>query len=60
MWEREDVGRVAVECYYTGRQRLEENPYRTENEPYVIVGVLAEKQFGRVRLLINGGVRLFF
>ena len=54
MWEREDVGRVGVEWYYTGRQALEENPYRTESEPYVIVGLLAEKQFGRLRLFING------
>ena len=28
MWEREDVGRVGVELYYTGVQRLEENPFR--------------------------------
>jgi len=54
MWEREDVGRVGLEWYYTGGQRLEENPYRTESEPYVIVGLLAERQFGRVRLFING------
>ena len=54
MWEREDAGRVGVEWYYTGRQRLEENPYRALSEPYVIVGLLAERQFGRVRLFING------
>jgi len=54
MWEREDAGRVGVEVYYTGRQRLEENPYRHESEPYVIVGVLGERQFGKVRLFING------
>ena len=30
MWEAEDVGRVGVEWYYTGRQSLEENPYRTD------------------------------
>jgi outer membrane receptor for ferrienterochelin and colicins len=54
MWEVEDVGRVGVEWYYTGRQALEENPYRSASEPYVIVGVLAERQFGRVRLFING------
>jgi iron complex outermembrane receptor protein len=54
MWEREDVGRVGLEWYYTGVQRLEENPFRTESEPYVIVGLLAERQFGRVRLFING------
>lgn len=54
MWEREDVGRVGVEWYYTGVQRLEENPFRTASEPYVIVGILAERQFGRIRLFING------
>ena len=54
MWERDDVGRVGLEIYYTGRQRLEENPYRTESEPYVIVGLLGERQFGRLRLFING------
>ena len=54
MWEKEDVGRVGIECYITGPQRLEENPYRTESEPYVILGLLAERQFGRFRLFING------
>ena len=54
MWEREDVGRVGIELYYTGVQRLEENPYRDRSEPYVILGLLAERQFGRVRLFING------
>ena len=54
MWEAEDVGRLGVEWYYTGRQSLEENPYRTVSEPYVIVGLLAEKQFGRIRLFVNG------
>jgi iron complex outermembrane receptor protein len=54
MWEAEDVGRVGVEWYYTGRQALEENPYRAISEPYVIVGVLAERQFGRIRLFVNG------
>ena len=54
MWEAEDVGRLGVEWYYTGRQRLEENPYRTVSEPYMIVGVLAERQFGRIRLFVNG------
>jgi outer membrane receptor for ferrienterochelin and colicins len=54
VWEREGVGRVGVEWYYTGVQRLEENPFRTESEPYAIVGLLAERQFGRLRLFING------
>jgi iron complex outermembrane receptor protein len=54
MWEAEDVGRVGVEWYFTGRQRLEENPYREVSEPYLIIGVLAERRFGRFRLFING------
>jgi len=54
MWEREDVGRVGVEWYFTGAQRLEDNPYRDRSEPYFVVGVLAERQFGRFRLFVNG------
>jgi iron complex outermembrane receptor protein len=54
MWEKEDVGRVGLEVYYTGSQRLEENPFRTTSPSYTIVGLLAERQFGRVRLFING------
>ena len=54
MWEREGVGRVGIEWYYTGVQRLEHNPYRESSEPYMIVGLLAEKQFGRLRLFVNG------
>ena len=54
MWEREDVGRVGVELYYTGVQRLEENPYSERSRPYTIIGLLAERQFGRIRLFVNG------
>jgi iron complex outermembrane receptor protein len=53
MWEPEGVGRVGIEVYYTGRQRLEENPYRDESQPYVIVGALVERRFGRLRLYLN-------
>ncbi len=54
MWEAEGVGRVGIEWYYTGQQRLEENPYRTASEPYVILGLLAEKPIRGLRLFING------
>jgi iron complex outermembrane receptor protein len=53
MWEQEGAGRIGVECYYTGRQRLEQNPYRSDSEPYVIVGLLAERRIGPVRPFIN-------
>ena len=53
MWEVEDLARVGVEIYYTGRQRLEVNPFRDRSRPYVIVGLLAERRVGRARLFIN-------
>ena len=55
MWEPEGVGRVGLELYYTGRQRLEVNPYRSESRPYVVVGLMAEKRLGnKVRVFVNG------
>jgi len=54
MWEAEDAGRLGIEWYYTGQQSLEENPYRAVSKPYMILGLLAEKAFGRVRLFVNG------
>jgi outer membrane receptor for ferrienterochelin and colicins len=60
MWEHER-GRVGVEAYFTGTQRLEDNPYRSQSERYVLFGGLVERRFGRVRLFVNaenlGGVR---
>jgi iron complex outermembrane receptor protein len=53
MWEDEDTGRIGLELYYTGRQRLEVNPYRTESAPYLVVGVLVEKRVGVARLFLN-------
>jgi iron complex outermembrane receptor protein len=52
--EWEGSGRIGLEWYYTGEQRLETDPTRTTSEPYVIVGVLAERRIGRFRLFING------
>lgn len=53
MWEKHDVGRVGIELYYTGKQELEDNPYRSVSKPYVVLGVLAEKVFGKVSVFIN-------
>jgi iron complex outermembrane receptor protein len=53
MWEREDRGRVGVEAYFTGQQRLEDNPYRSQSEHYILFGGLVERRFGRVRLFVN-------
>ena len=53
MWQKENVARIGVESYYTGKQRLEDNPYRTESKPYVLFGFLAERTFGHFRLFVN-------
>jgi iron complex outermembrane receptor protein len=52
MWEK-PKGRIGVESYYTGRQRLEENPYRAESKAYVLFGFLVERKVGPVRLFLN-------
>jgi outer membrane receptor for ferrienterochelin and colicins len=46
MWERDDFGRVGVEVYYTGRQELEVNPFRSTSRPHTVVGVLVERVLG--------------
>ena len=54
MWEKEGVTRVGLEFYYTGKQRLEYNPYRDQSVPYVIVGAMAEhKVAAHVKLFLN-------
>jgi outer membrane receptor for ferrienterochelin and colicins len=53
MWEREDVGRVGIEWYVTGPQRLEDNPYRAMSPVVHYVGAMAERVFGKARLFIN-------
>ena len=53
MWEDEGWGRAGVEAYFTGRQRLEDNPYRSTSEAYVVFGGLVERRFGRIRVFVN-------
>jgi len=61
MWENPKRGRIGIEAYFTGQQRVEDNPNRSQSEGYVLFGGLVEQRFGRVRLFINaenlGGVR---
>jgi outer membrane receptor for ferrienterochelin and colicins len=54
MAEWEDEGRIGLEWYYTGEQRLEGDPFRTHSEPYTIIGLLVERRFGRYRVFVNG------
>ena len=53
MWEDPDRMRIGFEVYYTGEQRLEDNPYRTESIPYWVYGILIERRVGPFRLFLN-------
>ncbi|WP_053000573.1 TonB-dependent receptor plug domain-containing protein [Sphingomonas sanxanigenens] len=53
MWEKEGRGRFGVEAYYTGRQSLDDNPYRTRSRPYVQLGAMGELILGKVSLFLN-------
>lgn len=54
MWEKEDVARFGIECYYTGKQRLEYNPYRDFSSSYFIFGAMAERKVAaHVKLFLN-------
>ncbi|NKB99545.1 MAG: TonB-dependent receptor [Pseudomonadales bacterium] len=53
MWEQHDRGRVGLELYYTGKQSLQDNPYRNSSEPYLHIGLLGEIVLGRYRLFLN-------
>ncbi|HUF28459.1 MAG TPA: TonB-dependent receptor [Gemmatimonadaceae bacterium] len=45
---------LGVELYYTGAQRLADNPYRSRGAPHVIIGALVQRRFGRATVFLNG------
>lgn len=45
--------RLGVEVFVTGRQTLEDNPYRVRGRPYVLWGALLDWNLGRARLFVN-------
>ncbi|MDB4885562.1 MAG: TonB-dependent receptor plug, partial [Gemmatimonadetes bacterium] len=51
--EDESGTRVGVEVLYTGRQAVEENPYRTVAPAYVTVGLLVSQRFARANVFLN-------
>jgi iron complex outermembrane receptor protein len=53
MWEGEAWGRLGLEAYYTGRQTLDDNPYRDVSRRYLLFGGLFERRVGAARLFIN-------
>lgn len=53
VWEQEDWGRIGFEAYYTGRQNLEDDPFRTRSKPYFDLGAMIERRFGPVSVFLN-------
>ena len=45
--------RVGFEVFYTGRQALEDNPYRSRGFPHVLFGGLIDRAVGKSRVYVN-------
>lgn len=56
-YEQEGKSRIGLELYYTGKQSLENNPFRQESKPYLIVGLMADRSIttnaGTARVFLN-------
>jgi len=53
MWEEHGSHRVGFEAYYTGKQRLNGNPFRAESKAYWHLGLLGEITIGQFSWFIN-------
>jgi outer membrane receptor for ferrienterochelin and colicins len=54
-FEEDEIGtRVGLEVFYTGRQALNDNPYRTASVPYSTLGLLVEQTVGSATIFLNG------
>jgi len=51
--EDEEVGRVGVEWAYTGKMRIENDPYRGFTRPFSELNFLAAKSFGETQVFFN-------
>ncbi|WP_237742361.1 TonB-dependent receptor plug domain-containing protein [Gayadomonas joobiniege] len=53
MWEEHGSHIVGFESYYTGTQRLVDNPYLNQSKAYWHLGLLAQITLGRVSWFVN-------
>lgn len=53
MWEDHGRGRLGLEVYYTGKQALDDNPYRSHSPSYLEIGLLGEIVFDKFSLFLN-------
>jgi iron complex outermembrane receptor protein len=52
LWEFA-ASHIGFEVFYTGRQALEDNPYRTRSVPYLLWGALYTHRVGRALVYVN-------
>jgi iron complex outermembrane receptor protein len=52
-YEEEGVGRIGIEAYFTGDQRLDDDPFRVTSRPHFILGLLVDRRFGPSRVFLN-------
>jgi outer membrane receptor for ferrienterochelin and colicins len=53
-WEDAERGTwIAVESFFTSRQRLVDDPYLPASEPYTLTGILVSQRVGRFKLFAN-------
>jgi iron complex outermembrane receptor protein len=53
LWEIEGRARLGLEAFYTGRQQLDDDPYRTSSPGYWLFGIIGEWRVGRARIFVN-------
>lgn len=53
MWEEHGSHLLGFEAYYTGKQQLENNPYRERSKPYWHLGLLGQITIGQISLFVN-------
>lgn len=53
MWERHGEFRLGLEMYYTGEQRVDDSPYRTQSNAFLDIGFLGEITIGPASWFIN-------
>jgi outer membrane receptor for ferrienterochelin and colicins len=54
-FEEDEIGtRLGLEIFYTGRQSLNDDPYRNSSVPYTTLGLLVEQRVGSATIFVNG------
>ena len=53
IFESKKLGRVGLEMGYTGRQALEDDPYRSVSQPYFELNALGEIRFDGISIFLN-------